>query len=52
MTWYGFRGPSGQFYPLADNPLEAQMMMEHQQITSRMEVVTTVVNVNDVWETV
>lgn len=52
MAWYGFRGPSGQFYPLSDNPLEAQMILEEQHIVSRMEAVTNVTDGIELWETV
>lgn len=34
MTRYGFRGPSGQFYPLADDPLTAQHELTFQGIDS------------------
>ena len=40
MTWYGFKGPSGQFYPLADNPIEAQRKMSEQRIIVPMVAVT------------
>ena len=29
---YGFVGPSGQFYPLADDPITAQIALQDQGI--------------------
>lgn len=35
---YGFVGPSGQFYPLADDPITAQIQLQDQGLDAALMV--------------
>lgn len=39
MTRYGFIGLSGQFYPVADDPITANAWLEQKQITADLVAV-------------